>query len=74
LKLSDDEIEEAFTSAAAICPALFHALHASGVLPGRVRDSRSTKAVKTFIRAHNKALSVVAMGVNVARLLPLVGA
>jgi hypothetical protein len=45
-----------------------------GVLPDRITDSRSTKAVKTFIRTHNKALSVVAMCVTIARLLLLVGA
>ena len=35
-----------------------------GVLPARTTDSRSTKAVKTFVGAPNKTLSVVAMRVN----------
>ena len=42
-------------------------------LRGQCRLSHLSNLFKTFIRAHNKALSVVAMGVTIAGVLLLVG-
>jgi hypothetical protein len=52
LKLSDNEIDKAFTSTAVVCPPLFHAVRSPlGILPDRITDSRSTKAVNVHLFA-----------------------
>jgi hypothetical protein len=52
-KLSDDEIEEAFTSSATVCRTLFHALrNPLGVLADRIAASSSVNVVN-FSSARN---------------------
>ena len=61
LKLSDDEIEDPFRwSVQFVELYCVNGHNPLGALPNRIADSSSTKAV-TFIRSHNKALSVAAM-------------
>ena len=60
MKLSDDVIEETFTSAATICRNLLQALRS---LPG-FRRFQFNKRAELFIGVHNEALSVAGLRVS----------
>src|SRR6266508_3046118 len=64
VETSDDVTEEAFTSSATVCRALFHALRSpSGHSAGSNRRLKLNKRRQLFIRSHNEALPVVPMRV-----------
>jgi len=64
LKLSDDEIEESFTSSATVCRALFDALRSPVGFCPIEPPIQFHKRSQLFIRTHNETLSVVAMRVS----------